>query len=88
MSPYVTRLCTNEIAFKTNFNAIIAAIEIYIIKAKSGKLPDKLPSGLPKDLFSDKDFIYAKTGDGFILRCQGKDLDRNEIHEYEFKVKK
>ena len=88
MSPYVTRLCTKEMLFKTNLNAVNAAIEIYILKAQSGKLPDELPAGLPKDLFSDKDFIYAKTGDGFILRCQGKDLDKNKIHEYEFKVKK
>jgi hypothetical protein len=88
MSPYVTRLCTNEMLFKTNLNAVNAAIEIYILKAKSGELPDKLPAGLPKDLFSDKDFEYEKTDDGFILRCRGKDLSKNKIHEYEFKVKK
>ncbi len=87
-SPMNTKLCTNEIVFKTNFNAVNAAIEIYILKAKSGKLPDDLPEGLPKDLFSSKDFIYEKTGDGFVLRCQGKDLEKNEIHDYEFKVKK
>ena len=86
-SPMNTKLCTNEVVFKTNFNAVNAAIEIYILKAQSGTLPDKLPEGLPKDLFSRKDFIYEKTADGFILRCQGKDLFKNEIHEYEFKVK-
>jgi hypothetical protein len=43
---------------------------------------------LPKDLFSGKDFEYEKAADGFILRCQGKDLNRNEIYEYKFKVKK
>jgi hypothetical protein len=88
MSPMIAKLCTNEMVFKTNFNAVNAAIEIYIIKAKSGKLPDELPGSMPKDLFSGKDFIYEKTGDGFILRCQGKDLDKDKIHEYEFKVKK
>ncbi len=87
MSPMIAKLCTNEMVFKTNFNAFIAAIEIFIIKAKTGQLPDSLPAGLPKDLFSGKDFEYKKNADGFILRCQGKDLDKNKIHEYEFKVK-
>ncbi|MBN2180580.1 MAG: hypothetical protein JW715_01605 [Sedimentisphaerales bacterium] len=87
MSPMISKLCTNEMVFKTNFNAVNAAIEIYILKAKTGKLPDKLPEGLPKDLFSGKDFIYEKTGDGFVLKCQGKDLQKEKIHEYEFKVK-
>jgi len=87
MSPMISKLCTNEMVFKTNFNAFITAIEIYIIKAGSGKLPDELPQGLPKDLFSGKDFIYEKTTDGFILRCQGKDLQKDKFNEYEFEVK-
>ncbi len=73
---------------KTHSNAIKAAIEIYIIKAKTGKLPDALPADLPRDLFSGKDFKYEKTRDGFVLHCQGKDLGKNKIYEYEFKVKK
>ena len=59
-----------------------------MIKAKTGKLPDTLPAGLPGDLFSSKPFGYEKTPEGFILRCQGKDLGRNEVYEYEFKMKK
>ncbi len=73
---------------KTISNAIKAAIDIYIIKAKTGGLPDALPDGMPKDLFSGKDFKYEKTKEGFVLRCRGKDLVKNEIYEYEFKVKK
>lgn len=69
-------------------NAIKAAIDIYIIKAKTGQLPDELPDGMPKDLFSGKDFKYEKTKEGFVLRCRGKDLVKNKIYEYEFKVKK
>lgn len=88
MSSSVAKLCTNEMVFKTNFNAVNAAIDIYILKAKIGHLPDELPKDLPKDLFSGKDFIYEKTGDGFILRCRGKDLSKDKIYEYEFKVKK
>lgn len=75
-------------ALGTLSNATKTAIEIYIIKAKTGKLPDALPAGLPGDLFSGKPFQYEKTADGFILRCQGKDLSKDEIYKYEFKVKK
>jgi len=73
---------------ETFSNAVKSAIELYIIKAKTGQLPDTLPAGMPKDLFSGKDFEYEKTAEGFILRCQGKDLEKDEIPEYEFKVKK
>ncbi|MHC4111618.1 MAG: hypothetical protein ACYSUY_11115 [Planctomycetota bacterium] len=69
-------------------NAIKTAIEIYLTKAKTGKLPDALPAGLPGDLFSGKAFQYEKTKDGFVLRCQGKDLGKDEFYQYEFKVKK
>ena len=72
---------------KTLTNAVRAAIEIYITKAKTDQLPETLPEGLPKDLFSGKDFRYEKTADGFTLRCRGKDLDKNETYKYEFKVK-
>lgn len=86
--PALTKVYNHSIAAKTSSNAIKAAVEIYIIQAKTGKLPDRLPGSLPKDLFSGKDFQYEKTAQGFILRCQGKDLVKDEIHEYEFKVKK
>ena len=86
--PALERVYNHSIKAKTYSNVIRAAVEIYIIKAKTGKLPDKLPEGLPNDLFSGKNFEYEKTEDGFILRCQGKDLLKNEIYEYEFKVKK
>lgn len=77
-----------EIRTKTISNSVRSAIEIYLIKAKTDKLPDALPAGLPGDLFSGKPFTYEKTTDGFILRCQGKDLNKNETYKYEFKVKK
>jgi hypothetical protein len=69
-------------------NAVKAAIEIYTIRAKTGKLPDSMPAGLPRDLFSGKAFQYEKTKDGFLLRCRCKDLARDINHQYEFKVKK
>ena len=69
-------------------NATRTAVEVYIIKARTGKLPDVLPDDSPKDPFSGQDFEYQVTKDGFVLRCQAEDLDKNEIHQYEFKVKK
>jgi hypothetical protein len=68
------KIYTLEVRRKTNVNAIKAAIEIYLMKAKTDKLPDAVPAGLPGDLFSGKSFEYKKTADGFILRCQGEEL--------------
>ena len=87
VAPDFDRIVTIETREKTLSNAVRAAVEIYIQKAKTGQLPEALPTGLPKDLFSGKDFRYEKTTDGFTLRCRGKDLDKNETYKYEFKVK-
>jgi hypothetical protein len=89
LAPSTQRIFSLATRYKTHNNAIKTAIEIYLIKAKTGKLPDVLPAGLPGDLFSDKPFIYEKTSEGFTLRCQGKDLSKDESpYEYKFKVKK
>jgi len=88
LAPATQKIYNHDVRRKTFSNATKAALEIYIMTARTGKLPDLLPVGLPKDLFSDKDFEYEKTDDSFILRCQGKDLVSDKIHEYEFKVKK
>jgi len=88
LTPANSRIRTLGIQSGTFFNATRAAIEIYIIKAKTGRLPEKLPADLPRDLFSGKDFEYEKTKDGFLLRCRGKDLDKNETYQYEYKVAK
>lgn len=86
--PATAKLYSVGIKAKTLSNAIRTAVEIYIIKTKTGNLPEALPASLPKDVFSNKDFEYEKTAEGFILRCQGKDLLKDKIHEYEFKVQK
>jgi hypothetical protein len=87
-SPTWLRIYNISKRLGSHSNAIKAAIEIYIIRAKTGKLPDSMPAGLPRDLFSNKAFQYEKTKDGFVLRCRGKDLARDINHQYEFKVKK
>jgi hypothetical protein len=83
-----SRWRTYETRGKTHLNAIFAGIDIYLVRAKTGKLPDELPPGLPKDMFSGKDFLYEKTDAGFILKCQGKDLTRDIVRQYEFKLTK
>ena len=35
-----------------------------------------------------KDFKYEKTKAGFILHCPDKDLNKDEINQYEFKLSK
>jgi hypothetical protein len=85
--PAISKCLCLDIRSRTHFNAMKAAIEIYLIKAKTGKLPEALPAVLPGDLFSGKDFKYEKTAEGFTLRCRGKDLSKDEIYKYEFKVK-
>jgi len=87
-APTLTKLLSMEIRYKTSVNALDCALGIYAHKAGAGELPDEIPADSPKDLFSGKDFEYEKTKDGFVFRCRGKDLFKDEIHEYEFKVPK
>jgi len=88
VAPGVSKIYGNMIRSRTQANALRAAVEVYLVKAKTGKLPGKLPSGSPKDLFSGKDFEYKKTKAGFTLRCRGKDIDKDKVQEYEFTVSK
>jgi hypothetical protein len=86
--PTITRVLTLKTRSEAHVNAIKAGIEVLLSRARTGRLADTLPAGLPKDAFSGKDFEYEKTKDGFILRCQGRDLDKDEINQYEFKLSK
>jgi len=69
------------------FNTLKAAIEIYLIKAQTGQLPETLPAGLPKDPYSSKDFGYEITEEGFTFHSQGKDFQGRGGKLLEFKVK-
>jgi hypothetical protein len=86
--PATKRVLTIDTREKTRLNAVLAGIDIYLIKTKTGKLPDELPAGLPKDMFSGKDFLYEKTDTGFTLTGQGKDLDKDIVQKYEFRIVK
>jgi hypothetical protein len=69
-----------------NWNALRAAIEIYLINAETGQLPESLPDYLPGDPFSGQDFEYEITNQGFILRCREKEIDSDMLWEFEFRV--
>jgi len=71
-----------------HFNAVRAAIEVYIEIAKSGQVPQTLPAHLPRDPFSDEEFEYQVTERGFMLRCRAKEIGEDRIWEYEFAVPK
>ncbi len=86
--PMRTGLYQSTVRQQNHVNAIKTAIDLYIVKIRTGQLPDTLPADSPPDLFSGKSFAYVKTAEGFILRCQGKeDPKKDEVHEYEFKAK-
>jgi hypothetical protein len=69
-------------------NVVKAAVEVYLIVAKTGKLPEKLPDYLPKDPFTGQNFEYEITDEGFALRCQGKEFLRSRNNFLKFKVKR
>jgi hypothetical protein len=88
LTPAAAKIYNRSVRANALNNATRTAVDIYILKAKTGKLPDVIPADSPKDPFSGQDFGYEKTKEGFVLRCQAEDLENNEIHQYEFKVKK
>ncbi len=86
-APAIGKILCLDVRNRTHFNAVNTALNLYITKARTGKLPDELPNDMPKDLFSGKDFKYEKKKGSFVLGCQGKDLSKDKAYEYEFKVK-
>jgi hypothetical protein len=85
--PAMGRIYTLRTRIEAHANAVRAGIDICLMRAKSGRLPDTLPEGLPKDAFSGEDFEYERTDDSFLLRCRVPDLDRNETYEYAFTLR-
>jgi hypothetical protein len=83
------RFYSLNVNLKTRINGLNAAIEIYLVQAKTGHLPDVLPDGLPKDPFTGRDFGYAITDEGFALGCQGEEFQKGRMRQMlEFKVRK
>ena len=75
------------VSHQAHINAVKAAVEIYLVVAKTGQLPRTLPPGLPKDPYTGGDFEYEITENGFTLRCGVENCRHGIIEQYEFKVK-
>jgi hypothetical protein len=87
MAPGMNKAYSLEVLGQANDNATWAAVDICIIRAQTGQLPAELPADLPGDPFSGQDFEYERTDDGFVLRCRGRDLVKDMVHEYACVVK-
>ena len=70
----------------TNYNATRVAIEMYLIKAETGQLPDTLPTNLPKDPFSGQDFGYNVTDEGFSISFDPENFRDFRVRQYEFPI--
>ncbi|MCP4609452.1 MAG: hypothetical protein GY845_12130 [Planctomycetes bacterium] len=77
-----------HVNLKTKINGVKAAVEAYLVLAKTGQLPKTLPDGLPKDPYSGEDFKYEITKEGFVLHSKGKDFQGSLKRMLEFKIKK
>ena len=69
-------------------NVLMTGIDVYLIKAKTGQLPEKLPEGVLKDPFTGRDFAYEITEEGFMLSLPDKNIPEHRRRPYEFKVLK
>jgi len=86
-APPWQRIYVLSVRLEAQSNAIRTAVDVYLTKAATGRLPKSLPAGVASDPYTGKSFQYAKTADGFVLRGQAKNLDKVTFHQYEFKVK-
>jgi hypothetical protein len=67
-------------------NAMMTAIEVYLVKARTGQLPDVLPSNAPKDPYNGKDFTYEKSEKGFVIRSSPSPfLASRKTRQFEFR---
>jgi hypothetical protein len=76
-----------QVKHTAQINSIKAAVEVYLVLAKTGQLPKELPDYLPKDPYTGRDFLYEITDEGFALRCQDAEFLRRKNKWLEFKVK-
>ena len=67
-------------------NLAAAAIEICLMETRTGHLPQTLPHGLPKDLYTGKDFEYERTAKGFALRFDPDNVSRIRVRQFEFRT--
>jgi len=84
--PYV-KLLTLDTRAKANDSILKIAVEVYLVKARTGSIPDQLPPGMPKDTFNGQDFKYEKTQEGFTLTRWTDDPAKDKTYRFIFKVR-
>lgn len=84
--PYIESCYNIMVRDVANFNALTVALEIYLINARTGQIPEILPDNQAKDPFSDEDFEYKVTDEGFALRYRD-DSPWKKSRWIDFKVK-
>jgi hypothetical protein len=87
LAPAVKKVYVLQIRHQTDCAALQAAVDVYLAAAGTGRPPSSLPAASPRDPYTGGAFKYEPTANGFVLRCGAKDLDKNEVRKYEFKVK-
>ena len=89
---WITARLESQLSHAARVNSIKAAVELYLILAKTGQLPEKLPDYLPKDPFTGRDFLYEITGDTFDLACQSDIFDKGRFDKgkerFSFRIQK
>lgn len=88
LAPAMVRVYALLTRHKADFNALAAALDLYLAKAGTGRLPQTLPGDSPRDPYTGNAFKYHSTGTGFVLQCGTRDLDNNEVREYRFTIAK
>jgi len=68
-------------------NCALAAIEIRLIEARTGQLPETIPEGLPLDPFTRRDLDYELTDEGFVLRFDPERLSGIRVREFKFRTR-
>ncbi len=71
---------------RSQVNVLKNAIRLYLIISDTGQVPDVLPPGMAKDPHTGRDFIYERTPEGFLFRCQAGKFYHQPRHEFVFKV--
>ena len=84
--PYV-KLLTLDMRSRSNDSLVKTAVEVYLAKARTGTVPDRLPPGVPKDPFNGQDFKYERIKEGFTLSRWTDDPAKDKTYRFTFKVK-
>ncbi|MCK5001245.1 MAG: hypothetical protein KAS23_16995, partial [Anaerohalosphaera sp.] len=77
-----------EMSSITKRNALLVGVSLKLEYLKTGKLPDGVPVGSPKDAFGEQAFDLIKTEEGFKIKSRSYNVATNEQPEYEFKLGK